>query len=109
MSNLGKKETSKYEAPILVPLGALAKGSGVCITGSSVVDNGGNGGNGAACSPGAADGGVGPIDCTGGATATQDCTAGPTATRDCTAGTNALRACTGGTAALDACTAGTSN
>lgn len=99
---------SKYEAPILVPLGELAKGSGVCAAGSSVV--GAPWENVDVCTAGACvNPGAGATDCTPGFTATQDCTAGPTAARDCTAGTCALRACSAGTAALDACTAGTAN
>jgi hypothetical protein len=111
MSNQNAREKAKYESPILVPLGEMAKGSGVCTAGSSVVAP--------ACFPGAADGGsaclaggapaVATTDCTAGGTATQDCTAGPTAVRDCTAGTAALRACSAGTAALAACTAGTAD
>jgi len=78
---------SKYESPVLVPLGEMAKGSGACTGGTSVVTP--------ACAPGAAD------------AATLDCTAGPTATRDCTAGLSALRDCTAGTAATGTtCSAG---
>jgi hypothetical protein len=98
MSDQNATGKPKYESPIVVPLGEMAKGSGVCTTGSSVVAP--------SCTAGAVDAAV--IDCTAGSNATQDCTAGPTATRDCTAGTNAIRACTAGTAATSACTAGTS-
>lgn len=113
MSGQNAKGKSKYESPILVPLGEMARGSGVCAGGSSVV-------NTMTCSPGAADvalacscGGTPTYntgaDCTAGYYATQDCTAGPTANRNCTAGTCAQTACTAGTAARSACTAGTSN
>jgi hypothetical protein len=88
MSNQNAKGKSKYESPILVPLGGLAKGSGVCVTGSSVVP--------VACSAGGADAGsrctcgAAPvsdfIDCSAGEYASRDCVAGPRATRDCTAG-----------------------
>lgn len=96
MSKQSVVSKSKYESPVLVPLGGMAKGSGACTTGSAVVP--------VACLPGAADSAV--IDCTAGAAATRDCTAGGTATRDCTAGTAALNACSNGTSALPACTAG---
>jgi hypothetical protein len=96
MSGQNVKGKSKYESPILVPLGEMAKGSGVCETGSSVAP--------VSCSPGAADTFV--LDCTAGLTATRDCTAGTAALRNCTAGVSALPACTMGTAATGACTAG---
>lgn len=89
---------TKYESPIFAPLGEIAKGSGLCEAGSSVVAP--------ACSAGAADALV--IDCTAGVTATRDCTAGTAALRDCTQGVNALNACTAGTAATAGCTAGPS-
>src|ERR1035437_11033477 len=72
MSEQNAEGKLKYESPILVPLGEMAKGSGACTTGSNVVAP--------ACNPGAADSAV--IDCTAGATAAQDCTAGPTADRE---------------------------
>ena len=117
MTNRNESGKAKYEAPIIVPLGTMAKGSGVCATGSSVVPA-------ALCSPGAVDapdcaagvtdnanggGGGGPIDCVAGPTATRDCTAGYSALRNCSAGTAALPACSGGTAATLACTGGTAN
>lgn len=109
MSNQDTGGKSKYESPILVPLGEMAKGSGVCGAGSSVV-GGAWGGGVTTCFAGACvNPGGGTTDCTAGAAATQDCSAGPTAMRDCTAGTCALRACTAGTAATSACTAGTAN
>jgi hypothetical protein len=39
MSRSNDKEKLKYESPVLVPLGEMAKGSGVCTGGSSVVTN----------------------------------------------------------------------
>jgi hypothetical protein len=98
---------SKYESPVLVPLGEMAKGSGVCSAGSSVTGNKWD--QIGTCTVGACFDPAYPgiTDCTPGYTATQDCTAGPTANRDCTAGTCALRACTAGTAATTGCTAGT--
>jgi hypothetical protein len=89
-------QKAKYETPVLTPLGEMARGSGLCETGSSVVAP--------SCSPGAADAAV--LDCTAGLTATRDCTAGTAALRNCTAGVSALPACTMGTAATGACTAG---
>ena len=96
----------KYASPVLMPLGALAKGSGVCTTGSSVIGSGGGTGGGTGCDCGPTNT-SGAIDCTAGGAAYQDCTAGPTANRDCTAGTCAQNDCTGGTAATGACSAGT--
>lgn len=87
---------SKYESPILAPLGAMAKGSGLCEVGSGVVAP--------ACEPGAADSAV--IDCTAGSTAARDCSEGTAATNNCTAGVNAIPACTAGNSATGACTAG---
>src|SRR5450759_536394 len=89
MSEQNAKGKLKYESPVLVPLGEMAKGSGACSTGSSVV---------AACAAGAAD--SAPLDCSAGSTASRDCTAGTTATRACTGGTDALVGCTAGTAIL---------
>ncbi len=119
MTKTYNKEKLVYASPILIPLGALAKGSGQCTAGSSVITaDGGDGGGDGGPIPGG--GGV-PIpggggepgiclntgtDCTAGSTATQDCTAGPTACRDCSAGTAAVGACTAGTAATVGCTAG---
>lgn len=87
---------SKYESPILAPLGAMAKGSGLCEAGSGVLPPG--------CVPGAADSAV--IDCTAGSTATRDCTAGTAALNNCSQGVSALPACTAGDSATGACTAG---
>lgn len=103
MTKTYNKENLVYASPILVPLGALAKGSGQCTAGSAVIpgddDDGGGGGEPGTCVNTG-------TDCTAGATATNDCTAGPTACRDCSAGTAAVRACTAGTAATAGCTAG---
>ena len=96
MKKTYNKEKLVYASPILIPLGALAKGSGQCTAGSSVIPGDGE--------PGTCDN-TG-VDCTAGSTATNDCTAGPTACRDCSAGTAAVRACTAGTAATAGCTAG---
>jgi len=87
---------SKYESPILAPLGAMAKGSGLCEAGSGVLPPG--------CVPGAADAAV--IDCTAGSTAVRDCTAGTAALNNCSQGVSALPACTAGDSATGACTAG---
>jgi hypothetical protein len=111
MSDQNAKGKSKYESPILVPLGEMAKGSGVCSTGSSVA-GGVPWGDVTNCTVGACFASITPgiTDCTGGGTASQDCTAGPNAGRDCTAGVCALRACTAGTAATTGgCAAGTAN
>jgi hypothetical protein len=111
MSDKNAKDEPKYESPILVPLGAMAKGSGVCSVGSSVV-GGKPWSSIGSCTTGACFNAAYPgiTDCTPGYVATQDCTQGDTANRDCTdAGTCALRACTAGEAALSACTGGTSN
>lgn len=87
---------SKYESPILAPLGKMAKGSGLCEAGTGVLP--------AACEPGAEDSAV--LDCTAGSTATRDCTAGTAAERNCSQGVSALPACTAGDSATGACTAG---
>ncbi len=95
MSDHNAKGKPKYESPILVPLGEIAKGSGVCSVGSAVA-GGVPWGDIGTCA-------VGPCvlpgitDCAAGGDASNDCTAGPTASRDCSAGTCALRACTAGT------------
>lgn len=103
------RKKSKYESPVLVPLGEMAKGSGVCTAGSSVVAP--------ACGPGGADVGsyctcgaapTGRLeDCGAGDYAYRDCTAGPNAPRDCSRGECAQRACTAGVDATAGCTAGT--
>jgi hypothetical protein len=60
----------RYEPPVMIDLGSIAKGSGQA-----------------------------PIDCTAGASATNNCTAGGNATSACTAGTSAIQSCTNGVAA----------
>ena len=82
---------SKYESPVFAPLGAIAKGSGVCTAGSSVVAQTcetGAADTGAYCTCGTAAGAppAGP-DCSAGLYANNDCTAGTSANNDCTAGT----------------------
>jgi hypothetical protein len=100
MSDKSVKGKSKYESPILVPLGEMAKGSGACGAGSS--------GLAEACSAGTGVE-VSPINCTAGVSATTACTAGGSALSACTAGTSALTACTdAGVASTGACTAGVS-
>ncbi len=98
MSDQNVKGKSKYEAPVLVPLGEIAKGSGACAPGS--------GGAPVTCSAGT---GVGVPDpaCTAGADATTTCTAGTAASTDCTQGVSATNACSAGNSAIPACTAGT--
>jgi hypothetical protein len=109
MSEKNPKRKSKYESPIVAPLGEIAKGSGVCSAGSSVAP--------AACVPGGADtvglactcgpSPVGPTDCSAGQYAAQDCSAGPSANRDCSRGTCAVRDCTAGVSATGTtCSAG---
>jgi len=77
---------SKYESPILVPLGEMAKGSGgACVAGSTDA-----------------------VDCTAGTAAYNNCTdAGVAALVACTAGNSALTACTAGpVATTTTCSAG---
>lgn len=96
---MNQNAKSKYESPIIVPLGAMAKGSGVCTTGSSVVP--------AACSAGNSDTAPGATDCTAGSGATSACTAGNTAQTACTAGpTNVGATCSAGGQANPTCTGG---
>ena len=81
--NTGRK--LKYEAPVMIPLGTLARGLGYCSTGSGASDG--------YCEPGAA--------------AAAYCTAGIAAGTACTQGGAALTAaCTAGDSAVGACTAG---
>ncbi len=76
MSNNEKSAQPKYEAPILVPLGEMAKGAGACVAGSG--DRG---------------------DCTMGGLADNACTAGPVNNGGtCSAGGSASPTCTGGAA-----------
>ena len=65
MSDNEKKTKPKYEAPVIVPLGGLAHGTGECRAGS-----------------GASEG-----DCTAGTLAASYCTAGTSPTTACTEGT----------------------
>jgi len=99
MSDQNVRAKSKYEAPVIVPLGEMARGSGACQAGSSVVAP--------ACSAGGADSAV--IDCTAGATAVHACTMGATAQTACTAGpTNIGGTCSAGGSANPTCTGGAS-
>jgi hypothetical protein len=43
---------AKYEPPVVVPLGELARGNGVCGAGSSVKESCGNGAGANGCSDG---------------------------------------------------------
>ncbi|MHB8837179.1 MAG: hypothetical protein ACYC9Y_15925 [Candidatus Methylomirabilia bacterium] len=66
MSDTEKKAKPEYEAPVIVPLGDLARGTGYCAPGSSASDG----------------------YCTAGIFAASACTAGGTASAAaCTAGT----------------------
>jgi hypothetical protein len=95
MPDQNAKGKPKYESPILVPLGGLARGSGACTAGSGYVG---------ACkidvigtNPGGYAG-----DCTSnGAAPIGNCTAGVTATQI------AATYCKAGTTASDYCNAGT--
>ena len=91
MKKTYNKEKLVYASPILIPLGALAKGSGQCTAGSSVIPGGGE--------PGTCDN-TG-TDCTAGSTATHDCTAGPCAfgiagRNGCSQGLHGRNGCDGG-------------
>ena len=70
-----KRKKPKYEAPTVVLLGGLAKGTGSCGPGSLANEG----------------------DCTSGSTAESYCTAGGGTGSACTAGTSAPSACTAGT------------
>ncbi|MCX5713302.1 MAG: hypothetical protein NT033_00485 [Candidatus Omnitrophica bacterium] len=115
MSDQDIKGKQKYESPILVPLGEMAKGSGACGGGSSVIT---------ACTAGSNVGTVyDATGCTAGITPVDMCTAGTTAQNKlgsycsgtgnsaetyCSAGVTAvLTYCSAGTTAGAACTAGT--
>jgi len=98
MSDQNAKGKSKYESPILVPLGEMAIGSGACSTGSGVVCAPYGG---ATCS----NTGSSPVDyCDAGVCANQNaasyCSAGTTAssTAYCTAG-NSGGTCNNGASA----------
>ena len=66
MSGNEKRPKPKYEAPVVVPLGSLAHGTGYCAAGSNAADG----------------------YCTAGVIASSACTAGGAAPAACTAGTN---------------------
>ena len=107
MSDKNLKGKSKYESPILVPLGEMAKGAGSCSTGSSGAPEVCNTGGTVTPSPPACTAGVtASTTCTAGGLATGACTMGTSATSACSAGNNTLPACTAGTIATGACTAG---
>jgi hypothetical protein len=77
----------RYETPIMFDLGSMAKGSGICDTGSA---------------PNAD-----PLDCTAGPTASRACTAGDSAQVACTAGeANIGGTCSDGGHANPTCTGG---
>ena len=100
MSDQNAKRKSKYESPVIVPLGEMAKGSGACAAGSSVAGLG---------TPGSG-GPYGSTTCSAGTSPVDYCSAGINATQlgasYCTAGTTAEAYCTssGTTASLGACT-----
>jgi hypothetical protein len=110
MSDQNARGKPKYESPVLVPLGELAKGSGICVIGSSVsgVDSGPGGPP--VCSTGPSVGTGGPYCAAGPSTSGIPgyCTAGTTASIGaCTSGATAETACTaGGTAITAACSSG---
>lgn len=90
--SLNAKGKSKYESPVIMPLGEMARGAGPA---SDCVDTGSSATAGY-CRAGTT---ASPLDCTGGTTATSYCTdAGTAAGTACTAGVTATtEACTGGT------------
>ncbi|MBP1731110.1 MAG: hypothetical protein H6Q55_1539 [Deltaproteobacteria bacterium] len=63
MSKKDERTKPKYEAPIVVPLGDLARGAGACTAGSGDTDT---------CT----DGGLALTACTNGTAATAACTSG---------------------------------
>ena len=94
MSEQNVKGKLKYESPILVPLGGVAKGSGLCSTGSAYAGT-------CVYNPD----GNGPYDVT-------DCKAGGTPADMCSAGTTATHlsasyCSSSGSTASDYCSAGT--
>ncbi len=117
MENKNEKK-SKYESPVLIPLGEMAKGAGACTAGSSYVggcsiDVIGNNPGGYPEAGDCVDGGAPTGNCTAGTTATfgggSFCKAGSTASDYCSAGTCAPGAagyCTQGVDAGAACSAG---
>ena len=108
MSDQTEKGKPKYESPIVVPLGEMAKGAGtggaLCAAGASPLGPG----NYCAAGPVTVSAGL-PGYCEAGGDASPGyCTAGTTAATACTAGTTASgAACTAGTMAGAACTLGT--
>jgi hypothetical protein len=92
MSDQNTKGKTKYESPVIVPLGEMAKGAGACTTGS---------GYSGACvyNPGG-DAPYGVATCSAGVKPDNYCSAGTTAT--------AISAsyCSAGTTASDYCSAG---
>jgi len=88
MSDQNVKGKSKYESPILVPLGGMAKGAGVdCVPGGTALGY---------CTPGTSAQGIGAY-CKPGSSAQDYCEAGVTATDSfCSKGTLAGGACTDG-------------
>jgi len=102
MSDQNANGKSKYESPILVPLGGVDKGVGVnCVPGANAVGY---------CSPGTTATGTGAY-CSAGTGANGGyCTAGTTAQSYCTSSGNVATtgACTtSGLSAGAACSAGT--
>jgi hypothetical protein len=107
VSDKNAKGKSKYESPILIPLGEMAKGTG---TGGGLCSVGGNPaapGNYCSAGPVTVSAGV-PGYCEAGNAASPGyCTAGTTAATACTEGTTASSAaCSDGTSAGAACTTG---
>ncbi len=97
MKNEGKM---KYTSPVLVPLGALAKGSGVCVTGSVPGNGNGNDENGPCSGGNGRAGPYGTTTCSEGASPVDYCSSGTCATRlgasYCTAGFTAGSYCEAG-------------
>lgn len=102
MSDQNIKGKSKYESPILVPLGEMAKGTGaLCEAGSSADVYCKAGGTAVSGSPGYCQAGTvaHPGYCTAGTDASTACTTvgAAAASAACTGGTTAGGTCTGGT------------
>jgi hypothetical protein len=86
MSDHNAKGKPKYESPVIVPLGEMARGAGAeCAAGSNAVGNcrAGNSANPGYCQAGTI---ANPGYCTAGITASTACTDGTGATSACTAG-----------------------
>jgi hypothetical protein len=92
MSHDEKSTKLKYESPVIVPLGGMAKGSGTCNTGSAAFDT--SVGN---------DGPYGATTCSTGTQPTDYCSPGTyadqTGSAYCSAGVHAANYCTAGTQA----------